>query len=91
MQTSKIFEFFHTLFGSHTAAADYLGINRSYYRDLRNGRKPICPKMTELLQLKFESLLSSRGKRFCLSGVHELERDQQKSPSTSEGQDQPTL
>ena len=52
MTIEEAFEALRTEHGSHSAAARALAINISHYRDLRNGRANITPRMKEFLLLK---------------------------------------
>jgi hypothetical protein len=51
-----VFEKLRAVFGSHCAAARALGIEPSYYRALRRGRRPLAKRMEEFLRMKAQAL-----------------------------------
>lgn len=62
MTLEEAFNLFHERYGSHSAAADALSINRSYYRAIRNGRSKPSDKLQELLIIKaFEQAKTQHG------------------------------
>ena len=61
MTITEAFETLRKKNGHHSAAAPALSINISHYRDLRNGRANITPRMKEFLLLKAGEILKEQG------------------------------
>jgi plasmid maintenance system antidote protein VapI len=51
-----VFEKLRAAHGTHSAAARALGIEPSYYRALRHGRRPLTKRMEEFLRMKVSAL-----------------------------------
>lgn len=60
MTIEEAFETLRKKNGNHSAAARALSINISHYRDLRNGRANITPRMKDFLLLKAGEILSEQ-------------------------------
>lgn len=54
MTLEEAFDALKNRYGSHSAAARALGINTSYYRDIRNGRANPSVRLQEFLIFKAE-------------------------------------
>lgn len=54
MTLEEAFDALKNRYGSHSAAARALGINTSYYRDIRNGRANPSDRLQEFLIFKAE-------------------------------------
>lgn len=54
MTLEEAFDALKDRYGSHSAAARALGINTSYYRDIRNGRASPSDRLQEFLIFKAE-------------------------------------
>lgn len=57
-ELKKIFEAMLKRYGSHVAAAKALGIDKDYYRAMRNGRTNISKNMAFIIKVRSATLLA---------------------------------